>query len=221
MKVHLTTLGCPKNQVDSELMLGLLSEAGFPLVERAEDAECLDREHVRVHRSGARGVRADHPRPRAAEGAGTLPGADRDGLPHPAVRRRHHARDARDRRHPRHLQPAGDRRSRSPGIRPSRLGDRRAARLSLRRGHPAAAHRQGALRVREDRRGLRHGLHLLRDPAVPRQAPQPRARRHRARGRGPCRARGAGSHPGLTGHARLRPRPARQRRHRRSAACAR
>jgi len=24
MKVHLTTLGCPKNQVDSELMLGML-----------------------------------------------------------------------------------------------------------------------------------------------------------------------------------------------------
>ena len=41
MKVHLTTLGCPKNQVDSELMLGMLGAAGFPLVERAEDAECL------------------------------------------------------------------------------------------------------------------------------------------------------------------------------------
>jgi ribosomal protein S12 methylthiotransferase len=41
MNVHLTTLGCPKNQVDSELMLGLLTEAGFPLAERAEDAECL------------------------------------------------------------------------------------------------------------------------------------------------------------------------------------
>ncbi|MBI2202714.1 MAG: 30S ribosomal protein S12 methylthiotransferase RimO [Candidatus Rokubacteria bacterium] len=41
MKVHLTTLGCPKNQVDSELMLGMLGEAGFPLAERAEDAECL------------------------------------------------------------------------------------------------------------------------------------------------------------------------------------
>jgi ribosomal protein S12 methylthiotransferase len=41
MKVHLTTLGCPKNQVDSELMLGLLDQAGFPLAERAEDAECL------------------------------------------------------------------------------------------------------------------------------------------------------------------------------------
>ena len=41
MKVHLTTLGCPKNQVDSELMLGRLSVAGHPLVDRAEDAECL------------------------------------------------------------------------------------------------------------------------------------------------------------------------------------
>jgi ribosomal protein S12 methylthiotransferase len=41
VKVHLTTLGCPKNQVDSELMLGMLGEAGFPLVAEAEDAECL------------------------------------------------------------------------------------------------------------------------------------------------------------------------------------
>jgi ribosomal protein S12 methylthiotransferase len=41
MKVHLTTLGCPKNQVDSELMLGMLTEAGFPVAARAEEAECL------------------------------------------------------------------------------------------------------------------------------------------------------------------------------------
>jgi ribosomal protein S12 methylthiotransferase len=41
MKVHLTTLGCPKNQVDSELMLGRLAAAGHPLVERPEDAECV------------------------------------------------------------------------------------------------------------------------------------------------------------------------------------
>ena len=41
MKVHLTTLGCPKNQVDSELMLGMLGEAGFALAARAEDAECV------------------------------------------------------------------------------------------------------------------------------------------------------------------------------------
>jgi ribosomal protein S12 methylthiotransferase len=41
MKVHLTTLGCPKNQVDSELMLGMLTEAGFPLATVPEDAECV------------------------------------------------------------------------------------------------------------------------------------------------------------------------------------
>jgi len=41
MNVHLTTLGCPKNQVDSELMLGMLTEAGYPFAERPEDAECL------------------------------------------------------------------------------------------------------------------------------------------------------------------------------------
>jgi ribosomal protein S12 methylthiotransferase len=41
VKVHLTTLGCPKNQVDSELMLGRLAAAGHAITERAEDAECL------------------------------------------------------------------------------------------------------------------------------------------------------------------------------------
>jgi ribosomal protein S12 methylthiotransferase len=41
MNVHLTTLGCPKNQVDSELMLGMLSAAGISVAARAEDADCL------------------------------------------------------------------------------------------------------------------------------------------------------------------------------------
>ena len=29
MKIGLVNLGCPKNQVDSEIMLGLLNDAGF------------------------------------------------------------------------------------------------------------------------------------------------------------------------------------------------
>ena len=41
MKVHFTTLGCPKNQVDSELMLGMLTAAGHEITDRAESAECL------------------------------------------------------------------------------------------------------------------------------------------------------------------------------------
>jgi ribosomal protein S12 methylthiotransferase len=41
MKVHLTTLGCPKNQVDSELMLGMLARAGHEISAAADQAECL------------------------------------------------------------------------------------------------------------------------------------------------------------------------------------
>jgi len=41
MKVHFTTLGCPKNQVDSELMLGMLARAGHVIAEGADEAECL------------------------------------------------------------------------------------------------------------------------------------------------------------------------------------
>jgi ribosomal protein S12 methylthiotransferase len=41
MKVHFTTLGCPKNQVDSELMLGMLTRAGHQIVDVPERAECL------------------------------------------------------------------------------------------------------------------------------------------------------------------------------------
>jgi ribosomal protein S12 methylthiotransferase len=41
MKVHLTTLGCPKNQVDSELMLGMLARAGHEIAAEPEGADCL------------------------------------------------------------------------------------------------------------------------------------------------------------------------------------
>ena len=41
MKVYFTTLGCPKNQVDSELMQGMLTQAGHELTEVAGSAECL------------------------------------------------------------------------------------------------------------------------------------------------------------------------------------
>jgi len=41
VKIHLTTLGCPKNQVDSELMLGMLAAVGHEVVPAAEAADCL------------------------------------------------------------------------------------------------------------------------------------------------------------------------------------
>jgi ribosomal protein S12 methylthiotransferase len=41
MNVHVTTLGCPKNQVDSELMLGMLAAAGHQITGDPESADCL------------------------------------------------------------------------------------------------------------------------------------------------------------------------------------
>jgi ribosomal protein S12 methylthiotransferase len=40
-KVGFVSLGCPKNLVDSEVMMGLLAQAGAELVSRAEDAEVI------------------------------------------------------------------------------------------------------------------------------------------------------------------------------------
>src|SRR5437660_2126456 len=40
-KVGFISLGCPKNLVDSEVMMGLLSRAGAELTRRAEDADVI------------------------------------------------------------------------------------------------------------------------------------------------------------------------------------
>src|SRR5574340_604577 len=40
-KVGMVSLGCPKNLVDSEVMLGLLARQGYELTARAEDADVL------------------------------------------------------------------------------------------------------------------------------------------------------------------------------------
>ncbi len=41
VSLHLVSLGCPKNLVDSELMLGLLEQAGWQIVEDAHQADLL------------------------------------------------------------------------------------------------------------------------------------------------------------------------------------
>src|SRR5260370_6908789 len=40
-KVHLLSLGCPKNLADSELMLGALARAGFEITTDPDDAQVL------------------------------------------------------------------------------------------------------------------------------------------------------------------------------------
>ena len=39
--IHFISLGCPKNRVDTEVMLGVSDQSGYQLVERAEDAEVI------------------------------------------------------------------------------------------------------------------------------------------------------------------------------------
>ena len=39
--LYMMTLGCPKNRVDSEIMLGTLSRGGYALVQEPNDAEVI------------------------------------------------------------------------------------------------------------------------------------------------------------------------------------
>ena len=41
MNVGLVTLGCTKNQVDSEMILGAFKSQGFDIVNQVEDAEII------------------------------------------------------------------------------------------------------------------------------------------------------------------------------------
>ena len=39
--IHFISLGCPKNRVDTEVMLGVSDQSGYELVDRPEDAEVI------------------------------------------------------------------------------------------------------------------------------------------------------------------------------------
>ena len=41
LKVGFTSLGCPKNLVDSEVMMGILARAGYELTPCADEADVL------------------------------------------------------------------------------------------------------------------------------------------------------------------------------------
>lgn len=40
-KIHFVSLGCPKNRVDTEVMVGVAGQSGYALTEEAEDAEVI------------------------------------------------------------------------------------------------------------------------------------------------------------------------------------
>ena len=56
------SLGCPKNLVDGEVMLGIARDAGHEITTEAAERRRARREHLRVHRLGQAGVDRRHPR---------------------------------------------------------------------------------------------------------------------------------------------------------------
>ena len=258
MKIGLVSLGCPKNLVDSEVMLGLAQGAGHELTEDAAAGRRARRQHLRLHRPGQAGVDRHDPRAGAAQDQRPLPEAGGDRLPGRALPRRAEGRDPRDRRGARHRRGRVDRRRHRDGAGDGRAGRGRPddvppADVAPVSAHVAARHRDAvvaerrelptylydaddaarpddaeALRLREDRRGLRLQLRLLHHPEAARPVPQPAGRVDRRRGAGPRRPRRQGAAPDLAGLDLLRRRPPRARRagpaaaraERRSTACA-
>jgi len=168
-RVSFVSLGCAKNLVDSEVMIGKLGAAGWELVPEAADADAIVRHHVRVHRSGQGRIDRRHPGPRAGQTPRSA--ADRCGLPLAAFRCRAAIADPRDRRRDRDRRVCRDRRAarRRAGRKATaaaRFRSRARARLSAAPDHHALG--DG---LPQDRRRLRSPVHVLHHPAAARRVP--------------------------------------------------
>ena len=195
MKIGLISLGCPKNLVDSEVMLGLAQQAGHELTTTPRTPTCSSSTRAPSSTRPSRNRSTRSSRWPSTRRTARCQRLDRHRLPGRALPRRAAGRDSRDRRRARHRRSAGHRRARSAA--PTR-GRRRSADvlsrrwrsshparrhrtastrhapaplpdLHLRRRHAAAAGDAAALRVREDRRGLRLQVRVLHHPDAARR----------------------------------------------------
>ena len=172
MRYWLETLGCPKNQVDSEKLAGTLHAEGYARRQSAGGGRPGRRQHLCLHRGGPPGVDRHHPGPGRRPPARRPPGGHR--LPGGALRRRAGGGPARGR-------PGG--RLRRPGhpdaeARPAREPPVPSFDL-LNLPRPAAAAPVG---LRQGGRRLRPQVRLLRHPVVPGPAAVAGRRRHPGRG---------------------------------------
>ncbi len=175
------TLGCPKNRVDSEVMLGSLQHRGYTAGAGARDRRRDRRQHLRVPQGRREGVGRQHPRDGRVQEDRQLqhPGGHR--LPGAAARRRAHQGTARGRSLPGHQRLRADRR-------PARRRGEPAAGHPRSRVHPHGLGAEGELdarvhRVPEDLRGLRQQVRVLHHPHPARPAALAPHRRHRQGGR--------------------------------------
>ena len=91
----LQTLGCPKNQVDSDKLEGYLEAQGYDRARRPRHGRSRRRQHVRLHRGGPPGVDRDRLAPGRDAPDGRAPRRDR--LHGRALRRRAARRPPRGR----------------------------------------------------------------------------------------------------------------------------
>ena len=163
-RFYVETLGCPKNQVDSDKLIGTLLADGMQATDDPGAADLVVVNTCAFIDEARRGEHRHDPRPRRT--APRWRGARRDRLHGRAVRRGAGGGAARGRpgrrfRRARHAQPQVDRRD-------GRAGPvARSAQLP----RPPC---DRAVGIREDRRGLRPDVRVLRDPELPRPAAQPR-----------------------------------------------
>ena len=232
MKIGMVSLGCPKNLVDSEVMLGLAQKAGPPADARRRRRRGAGGQHLRLHRQGQAGVDRHHPRDGRAQEDGRLPRLVVTGCMAERYRDELRAQipeiDA--------ILGTGEVPEivNALGIRDSGLGTRTIPLLRangepvnpgarvpnpgslpdvpLRRGHAAAAGDAPPLRLHQDRRGLR--LQVRASASSRRCAATIAADRstRSCRRRSARRARRQGTAAHLAGHELLRHRPGRARR---------
>ena len=81
-RVHVITMGCAKNTVDSEKLLAQLRINRIPIASDDRRCRCGGDQYVRLHRRGEGGIdRHDHRRSEE-ERPGPAPESDRDGMSH-------------------------------------------------------------------------------------------------------------------------------------------
>ncbi len=208
LKVGFVSLGCPKNLVDSEVMMGQLASHGHELTPHPDQADVLvvntcsfidpaKKESIDTILEMAEYKKIG--RAKKLIVAGCLVERYRDQI---------RQRNAGSRRRHRHQRNRADR----AALR-GRRGRRQSLRaVSLSRPHAARPRHPAALRLHENRRRLRPSLHVLRDPAVSRQIPQPPLRIRRRRSHAPVPARRPRNQSHRPGHHLLRRRLRPQRR---------
>ena len=198
--VALVTLGCARNEVDSEELAGRLGAGGWALTDGRRRRRRRGRQHLRFHRLGQEGLdrhAARRGRHRHEGRRGRLPGRALRRPARPVAargRRRARLRLLRRHRRPprrRRRRPAGHA-ARAPrpahaAARHARSAPGRAIEVAL-PGHawlPTSQPARGSTtrrRLPQAGVGLRPPLHLLRHPVLPRLVRLPAAGRRARRG---------------------------------------